>query len=73
MRDQDGSDNEEYVVPEGQRSQASAGAVPGLDRQVRQTVEDLRLKLENLRLFLYWRKDRGVYRRKCTTMPVDAR
>jgi hypothetical protein len=60
MLKQDGSDDEQHVVPEGPRSQASAGAVTRLDLQVRQTVEDLRMKLENLRLFLSWRKDRGI-------------
>jgi hypothetical protein len=39
-----------------QNAQPSAGAGVGLDRQVRETVEALKLKVENLRLFLSWRR-----------------
>jgi hypothetical protein len=57
MLDQDGSQYEYQVAPERQRSQSSAGAAAqGLERQVRDTVETLKLKIENLRLYLSWRK-----------------
>jgi hypothetical protein len=56
MLNREASQYESQVAPERQRSQSSAGAVAGLDQQVRETVEVLRLKLENLRLFLSWRK-----------------
>jgi hypothetical protein len=56
MLDQDGSRYDREVAPERERSQSSAGTVAGLERQVRETVEGLRLKLENLKLFLSWRR-----------------
>jgi hypothetical protein len=55
MLNQDGSHYESQVAPQRQDTQGSAESV-GLDRQVRETVEALRLKVENLRLFLSWRK-----------------
>ena len=57
MLDQDESRYERQVAPERQRSLSSAGRdARGLDRQIRDTVEAIRLKLENLRLYLSWRE-----------------
>jgi hypothetical protein len=55
MLDQDESRYEGDVPSEGQNPQESADT-PQIDQQVRETVEVLKLKLENLRLFLSWRK-----------------
>jgi hypothetical protein len=55
MLDQDRSQYQNEVASDRQNAQSPAGAV-GLDRQVRETVEALRLKIDNLRLFLSWRK-----------------
>ena len=57
MLDQDESRYERQVAPERQRSLSSAGRdARGLERQIRDTVESIRLKLENLRLYLSWRE-----------------
>lgn len=55
MLNQDESQYERQAGSERQNSQASA-ATPVLDQQVRQTIEALKLKVENLRLFLSWRR-----------------
>jgi hypothetical protein len=58
MLDQEERQYEVQVTAERERSQSSPGAVArGLDRQVREAVESLRLKLENLRLFLLQHKE----------------
>jgi hypothetical protein len=56
MINQDECQYERHACSETQDRPPSAGAVAELDRQVRDTVEALKLKVENLRLFLSWRK-----------------
>jgi hypothetical protein len=56
MINQDECQYERRACSERQDPPPSAGAVAELDRQVRDTVEALKLKVENLRLFLSWRK-----------------
>ena len=56
MLDQDRSQYETQDASDRQDAQAPAGAGMGLDRQVRETIEALKLKVENLRLFLSWRR-----------------
>jgi hypothetical protein len=56
MINQDECQHERHASSERQDPSASAGAMAELDRQVRDTVEALKLKVENLRLFLSWRK-----------------
>jgi hypothetical protein len=56
MLDQDRSQYETQDASDRQNVQVPAGTGIGLDRQVRETVEALKLKVENLRLFLSWRK-----------------
>jgi hypothetical protein len=56
MINQDECHYERHASSERQDRPLSGGAVAELDRQVRDTVEALKLKVENLRLFLSWRK-----------------
>jgi hypothetical protein len=49
--------DEYQVASQGERSLQSASAVSqSLDQQIRETLETLRLKLDNLKLYLSWRK-----------------
>jgi hypothetical protein len=53
----DESHHEYQVTFDRQRSpSAPPGDAQGLEEQIRDTVEALRLKLDNLRLYLSWRK-----------------
>jgi len=49
----------EYEVPAGRRSMSSESSAPQrLNEQVHDTIEALKLKLENLRFFLSWHGNR---------------
>jgi hypothetical protein len=57
MLEQDGSQYEPQAAPERHRSQSSVEVVAReLNHQVRDAVEALKLKLDNLRLFLLRQK-----------------
>ena len=58
MRDQDEGQWEDNVAVEPQRVASSAGSPASLDRQVRSAIEILKLKLENLKLYLASRGNR---------------
>lgn len=49
--------DEYQVASERERSVPSGAAVnQALDHQIRETLETLRLKLDNLKLYLSWRR-----------------
>ena len=59
MLKQDESRREYKVAAEAQRALPAGGAVPeGIDQQVHDTIEGIKLKLENLRVYLSGRSSR---------------